>query len=161
MLCEKCNLKNATTKVKRMVNGEYSEHYLCDDCASGFSFSSLLSEIDNDFSTIESMFLNALPERSGATKCPKCGYTYSDIISTKRLGCSECFKTFENEIKETIINIHGDEKHIGSIPENFEKQEKIKEEKNKLEEELKLAISKEEYEKAAELRDKIKELEGI
>lgn len=160
MLCEKCLKNEATTHVKNLINGEYSEYMLCDECSKNLGFSSLLSDINNEFSSfVDTMFSNALPARSGATRCKKCGSTYNDILSSRKLGCSSCFDLYKDEIKDSILSIHGDVTHVGKVPKNYYKKLENKKKVEKLKEELSLAVEKEEYEKAATLRDKIKEIE--
>ena len=59
-----------------------------------------------------------------------------------------------------IKRFQGDIEHIGKIPNNLEDGFMEKKRSNKLKEELQRAIIEEEYEKAATLRDKIKELQN-
>ena len=56
--------------------------------------------------------------------------------------------------------LHGNSRHVGKLPEsadeNFKKQRQI----SSLKEDLRAAVSREDFEQAALLRDKIRELEG-
>ena len=92
-------------------------------------------------------------------KCSNCGLTYADFVRTGKLGCSQCYEAFHNQIKPLLNRLHGHFKHMGKIPASIRIQadriQKIEEIKNR----LKQAVLKEEYEKAAELRDQIIEEE--
>jgi protein arginine kinase activator len=86
--------------------------------------------------------------------CPKCGYTVQDILTTGRLGCAECYDFFKDDLKPLISKYQGGAtQHKGKIPAH---KESIEELESKLNE----AVKKEEYTKAAELRDKIKKLKS-
>jgi protein arginine kinase activator len=86
--------------------------------------------------------------------CPKCGYTVQDILATGRLGCGECYNFFKNDLMPLVSKYQGGAtQHKGKIPLHKESIEE-------LELKLKEAVEKEDYTKAAELRDKIKKLKS-
>ena len=168
MLCQHCQKNEATTHVKTMINGEYAEYRLCPECAHELGYDSMFPDFTADFGGLLGSFLSAaLPARSGATHCKLCGSTMNDIKKTGKVGCSECYDTFLSELMPTIRNVHGNTEHIGKRPvieyETVEDDKPEKQEDKKLESlkaELKQAIEDENFERAAELRDKIKELEA-
>ena len=168
MLCQHCQKNEATTHVKTMINGEYAEYRLCPECAHEMGYDSMFPDFTADFGGLLGSFLSAaLPARSGATHCKLCGSTMNDIKKTGKVGCSECYDTFFSELMPTIRNVHGNTEHIGKRPvieyETVEDDKPEKQEDKKLESlkaELKQAIEDENFERAAELRDKIKELEA-
>lgn len=168
MLCQHCQKNEATTHVKTMINGEYAEYRLCPECAHELGYDSMFPDFTADFGGLLGSFLSAaLPARSGATHCKLCGSTMNDIKKTGKVGCSECYDTFFSELMPTIRNVHGNTEHIGKRPvieyETIEDDKPEKQEDKKLESlkaELKQAIEDENFERAAELRDKIKELEA-
>jgi protein arginine kinase activator len=94
-------------------------------------------------------------------RCTRCGFTYDDFKKTQRLGCPDCYNTFQVQINKILRKIHGSIKHAGKTPGKTSKATKIRKEIEKLRKELQDAISLEEYERAAVLRDKIKEAEKI
>ncbi len=168
MLCQHCQKNEATTHVKTMINGEYAEYRLCPECAHEMGYDSMFPDFTADFGGLLGSFLSAaLPARSGATHCKLCGSTMNDIKKTGKVGCSECYDTFFSELMPTIRNVHGNTEHIGKRPvieyETVEDDKPEQQEDKKLESlkaELKQAIEDENFERAAELRDKIKELEA-
>jgi protein arginine kinase activator len=172
MKCQKCQKNNADTHIKRVVNGQFEEYHLCSECAREMGYTSMFDEFSHSFSDdfnslFGSFFENALPARTQATRCETCGSSYNDITRTGMMGCADCYKVFEDRILPTIRRIHGNTTHCGKNSAAYKKEKtetkaEIKEvsELDKLKNELDKAIKNQEFEKAAELRDKIKEMEG-
>lgn len=166
MLCQHCQKNEATTHVKTMINGEYAEYRLCPECARELGYDSMFPDLSADFGGLLGSFLSAaLPARSGATRCKLCGSTMNDIKRTGKVGCADCYDTFFGELIPTIRSIHGNTGHIGKRPvieyETVEDAPKKQGESlESLRAELKKAIEDEKFERAAELRDKIKEMEA-
>jgi len=90
--------------------------------------------------------------------CNGCDLSWADFMKTGRLGCPQCYDTFLGELKVLTRRIHGSNKHIGNrLPVQLgQKKESVTSLKKKLQN----AVKKEEYELAAELRDRIREIEG-
>ncbi len=167
MLCQHCQKNEATTHVKTMINGEYAEYRLCPECAHELGYDSMFSDFTADFGgLLGSFFSAALPARSGATHCKLCGSTMHDIKNTGKVGCAECYDTFFSELMPTIRNVHGNTEHIGKRPViEYEKVEEDQSDRKEssledLKSQLRQAIEDENFERAAELRDKIKEMEA-
>lgn len=172
MKCNKCKVKNATTRVKRIVNGEYEEYMLCADCAHEMGFSNVFDmELPDMFGGLMKSLFGALPERTSATRCPLCSSTFGDIQNTGKVGCAKCYEIFESQLMHSIKRIHSNTAHCGKTPEEiyeekeegakpqtleYTKEDMIKELKEKLQE----AVKVQNFEEAVELRDKIRELEG-
>ena len=159
MMCEKCGKNLATTHIKTVINGTAEEHNLCSFCAAkegygslgGFSLTNMLATMLGD----------GLEKGLSAKKrCDVCGSSFADIAQSGKVGCAECYKTFAKELEPSLNRLHGKVTHIGKtikkVSESETKQQKI----DKLKKFLKDAIEKEEFEKAAEIRDEIKKLEG-
>jgi len=85
--------------------------------------------------------------------------TYYDFQKKGRLGCGKCYGTFQKKLAELLKKIHGSDRHVGKTPYKEEKPRKGAEDLERLRGELEELIKKEEFEKAAVLRDRIKELE--
>lgn len=166
MLCQKCKAKEANTHVKSVVNGEYEEFMLCSDCAKEMGYTNLWSDMNSDFNSIlGSFFSNALPARSETTRCPVCGSAYHDIAKSGQVGCANCYDLFLSELMPSIRRIHGNTTHCGKKPLISTKENKTvvqSEEISKIDDlkkQLSDAVSEQNFELAAELRDKIKEME--
>lgn len=164
MKCQKCKQREATTHIKKVVNGEYEEHMLCSECAHALGYDNVFDfEMPDMFGgLLQNFFTGALPARSGASRCPECGSTYGDITNTGKVGCAKCYDVFYSELLPSIKRIHGNTTHCGKVPFLAEvKSEKPQlNELEQLKEELKEAIEEQNFELAATLRDKIKEKEA-
>ena len=93
-------------------------------------------------------------------KCNLCNTTFSEYKKTGKLGCSKCYSNFEEELKPIKEGIYGYSDHIGKFPKDVHKDVEAIREVEELKQQLNIAIEKEEYEQAAELRDRILELES-
>ena len=133
------------------------------------SFSSFLGDFFDEFEK-DTLLPEFNPIKSLA--CDSCGMTFEDFMNTGKFGCTNCYDTFESKIDPILKNIQGSNRHVGRLgkinaetnlkeaegnEKNANKERKITE-KDKLEEELHLAIKEERYEDAAKIRDKINEL---
>ena len=104
--------------------------------------------------------LPELQEPETSFSCPECGTTYYDFQKSGRLGCGKCYETFSRELSELLRKIHGSDKHVGKMPFMGDEMLKEQEDLQRLKSELKSLIQGEEFEKAAVLRDRIRDLEG-
>ncbi len=156
MLCEKCGKRNASVMYTQIVNGKKSSINLCSQCASGESL----------FDNFGSLLSFGTRQEAGISACPLCGMTLSEFTRKGRMGCGKCYDTFRRQAKNMLQKIHGTSVHT---TENVQEEKKVpasetpKKEKSELEilkEELQKAISEENYEEAAILRDKIRSKEG-
>lgn len=166
MLCQHCKQHEATTVVKTMINGEYTEHRLCAECAHELGYDKMFPDFSADFGGLLSgFFSNALPAISGAAHCGSCGSTLNDIKHTGKVGCADCYDEFFDELMPTIRSIHGNTVHKGKHPVieytvNEDEKPEDTDKLTQLKADLKKAIADENFERAAQLRDEIKELEG-
>lgn len=165
MYCEECKKRPATVHLTQVFNGEKVESHLCEECANkkgGFFFN-----LDNKFSIpnlLGSFFGNgygvqgvsALPENK---VCPNCGMNFANVGQTGRLGCNECYTVFEQELEPILRRVHGNSKHIGKVPSRGGARVLVRKKIENLKAALQKAVADEEYEKAAEIRDSIKEME--
>ncbi len=163
MKCQKCGNFDATTHITEIVNGIKNESWLCSKCANSddgnFSFSDLFhSDFDNFWSSM--LGQQKVLDKPHQKQCPVCKSTLSDIKKTGRLGCSECYNIFYNFLLNPIKEIQGSTKHIGKVPAHIKNINKIEREIQNLKDLLNQAVQNQEFEKAAELRDRIKLLEN-
>lgn len=156
MICDNCKKREANVRYEENINGEKKKLNLCSMCSQKLGLTSA-GFMDNMLLSLFDEPVGLEYEKLKEEKCPKCSYTFSDYANTGLLGCPSCYKTFESKLEPILRKLHGKSYHI--------KEEKIKDinktnlnEIDKLKIELDKAIKKEEYEKAAEIRDKIKEL---
>jgi protein arginine kinase activator len=164
MLCEKCNKRQATVHLTKVINGKKTEIHLCEQCAkkgeqitfdNSFSINNFLTSL------IDSVQDSPLKvDYIQTKKCDRCGMTYGKFKQLGRLGCPDCYNVFSEKLNILIKNIQGSENHTGKVPKKAGNSLRIKNEIKNIKIQLNDAIQKEEFEKAAVLRDKIKELEN-
>lgn len=91
--------------------------------------------------------------------CPNCGIDFEYFRKNGRLGCDRCYEYFNKDLIPLIQKIHNSVTHVGKSPSmEADESNKILH-LSKLRSSLAEAIENEDYEKAAILRDKIKEIE--
>ena len=91
--------------------------------------------------------------------CSKCGMTFEEAKKTNSLGCQECYRIFRNIINDKIKDSQAGAKHVGRIPKIGGKELLQRNKLKSLKQQLQILIKEEEYEKAAIVRDEIKEIE--
>jgi protein arginine kinase activator len=164
MLCQNCGKNNAAFHYKTSVNGMISELHLCADCASKIKHDGQTNtnvfDINggNYFASLLSDFLGS-GVQSNAGRCPLCGATARDISRTGKAGCARCYETFSDMLLPYIKRIHGNIRHNGKLPASAGAELQLKRRIDKLKGELNRAVEAQNYEHAAQLRDRIKELE--
>lgn len=164
MICDECQERQATVQVTRIINGKKTEMHLCHECARKHGELGFLSEPSFTFHNIlaglfepESLLSGTVQARPRA-RCDNCGLTFADFRRLGHLGCSECYKQFEDMLDPLVKRIHGSGRHTGKMPVQggaAQKRRELEEARRMLRE----AVSAEAYERAAELRDRIRELE--
>ena len=90
--------------------------------------------------------------------CGQCGMTYTDFKAKGRLGCPDCYTSFKPVLLPLLEKVHGNQRHQGIPPARLESTLESRRELEALDEDLRSAIELEEYEKAANVRDQIREL---
>lgn len=161
MQCDICNKKKATVHLTEIVDEQMLEMHLCEECAreksaqmeQQFGLSDLLAglaDFGKQVKDIEKVKL----------VCPQCGLSYEDFKKFGRLGCSECYPAFQEQLTGLLKRIHGSNRHLGKTPGKLPpKEEKKAESLRDLRQAMQEAIEMENFEKAAEFRDKIRALE--
>ncbi|MDZ7290487.1 MAG: UvrB/UvrC motif-containing protein [candidate division KSB1 bacterium] len=166
MLCQICKKRPAAISYTQVINQKKTQLSLCVKCAEEKGITNPLAGLPEMFGEIlahilgEEPFLEAEAEASGksARRCPGCNRSFSDFEKTGLLGCDECYQTFEKELAILLRRIHGSNKHIGSRPRPRRAMTTARD-LVKLRKELEEAIHKEKFERAAELRDLIRDAE--
>lgn len=160
MNCQECGKHEATVHFTQMINGKKTEMQLCKICAAKKGFSSSLGTVENIVSKIVSDHNPQADTDGDMLVCEKCNTSYQDFQRTGRLGCSNCYAVFEDNLKDLLRKIHGSIQHVGKVPPVTEKNDEEQESLTELRVKMKEAIKHEEFEEAAVLRDRIKKLKG-
>ncbi len=182
MLCERCKKNEAVLYYHENINGQQKTYRLCNECEAEMEKNGELKEIGSDklFDGFDS-FLDTplgemhnllasvfggdtrnekLAERNENTekKCPVCGTTFKEFAKSGMAGCPSCYDTFADELRPTIGKVHGHTSHIGKAPLRYKEKLDTKKRIAELESEQQNAVKNEDYERAAEIRDELKEL---
>lgn len=163
MLCEKCGQREATTHLKQMINGNTTILNLCPDCAEQMGLNSLFHGFHFNIGDLFGELLGNIspaailsPERK---ICSGCQSDLKNIIDTGKIGCPRCYTTFREELLPTVEKLHGKVHHEGKLPHSAGEAARKKAQLNQLRKKLEEAIRAQAFEKAAEYRDQINELE--
>ena len=163
MICERCGKEEASVHLTRIINGKKEEIHLCEKCAknssqlnkdeNNLSFQSLLSGMLNHNLSIQnsSIFNNNYNDLT----CDNCGMTYQEFTQKGLFGCEKCFGAFNEKLDSLFKRIHGNLLHAGKRPISIQQKLETESEINELKDEMQIAVDKENFEKAAEIRDKI------
>lgn len=164
MKCQKCD-KTATFHITELTGGKPQELHLCEDHAREY-----LTQSDSEGSgqTLGGGMMQQMPVGQTAEElarldqkaCPICGITFYEFRNQGRLGCPHDYVCFEKELDPLILNIHGETAHAGKRPKRIRGNTDRQTELIRLRREMKEAIQNEQYEKASELRDEIRQIEG-
>lgn len=170
MICQECKQRLATLHFTKVVNGEKSEIHICEHCAQhkgdmflsenpGFSIHNLLAGLLNIDQPFAGKQASAFSQEQ-VLQCPKCNMTYQQFAKIGRFGCSHCYKEFESQLDPILKRIHGGNTvHKGKIPKRMGGNIHLRKELDELKQMLQKHIQQEEFELAAETRDKIKSIE--
>ena len=169
MKCQKCE-KAATFHITELTGSKPMEHHLCEEHAreylsdssgQGEPVGSLASTLAEGMAKQVSVSKAAseLKELDQQT-CPICGISFYDFRSRGRLGCPNDYDCFAKQLDALILNIHGEQEHIGKVPKRAGKSTSRRTLLIKLRRDLDDAVQYEDYERATGLRDKIKEIES-
>ena len=175
MKCEICGKKKATVHLTELVDEQVSELHICEDCAreksvqmeQQFGLADLLAGL-SDFG--KPMAEKPSPQPQPVLECKECGTSYQEFKKHGRLGCSECYVSFQGQLESLLKKIHGASKHVGKMSKHIvaatasdagveASSAKGQQDIEALRQQLQQAVLCEDYERAAELRDKIREME--
>jgi len=157
MLCMICKQKAAQVHLTEIVDDKMKKVDLCEDCAkhkgindtAGYAIADLL------------LGLGASQEFAQAgggeeIKCPGCGFTQADFKKAGRLGCSQCYAAFAEGLESLLKTMHKGTKHVGKSPHSLRQSRDLADLLRQLQKKLDRAVTDEDFEQAAGLRDEIR-----
>jgi protein arginine kinase activator len=164
MICHICKDRVATIRLKEIINNVVTELHLCQECFESREQQNNTGQLD-----VSGPDMNALVEeeakktktKTKSKRCPGCGLSEEQFRARGRLGCGECYKVFSKALEPILVKVHGANEHRGKVPQEAARRLDLKTELRKLQEDLQRAILAENYERAARLRDKIKQFGNI
>ncbi len=178
MRCDNCGEREAAIHLTQIVNNSVTTMHLCEQCAAekGVETGAGVAKFPlGDFlASLGKSGGGKAEEPDTASPCPACGGTLDDFRQTGRLGCARCYTTFEPHLRDLLRRLHGSTQHVGeryALPETAgpgpgaeagagaaagaPADSRV----SALKEQLRRAVEAENFELAAELRDRLKVLE--
>ena len=164
MLCQDCKKREAEVHLTQIINNQKISLSLCGECAAKRGFHSPLDNVPFPLAEILSGLASNLPdvknnEPREKLVCPNCKLTFEEFTRQGRFGCGGCYKAFRHRLEQIMRKIHGASLHRGRNPQMDTSSQALPiKEEERLEMELRKAITEEEFERAAEIRDKLKSI---
>lgn len=167
MQCDHCGERPAAIHLTQIVNNSVTTLHLCEVCAAekGVQTGATVAKFPlSDF--LASMGKGAagkLPTVAEESPCGFCGATLKDFRETGRLGCPHCYASFEPHLRDLLRRLHGSSQHVGEVylpPTAAAPEAPAPDQLGDLRDQLRRAVEAENFELAAELRDRIRVLDG-
>jgi protein arginine kinase activator len=164
MSCDQCHEREAVIHLTQIVNEQVTTLHLCERCAAEKGVESPGAAPKTPLGT----FLAAMGEElSGQTPtprsaetCSRCGGSLADFRESGRLGCPDCYRTFEVPLRDLLRRLHGSTHHMGErYADRGQPAPTQRQQATELREQLRLAVETENFELAAELRDRLRVME--
>lgn len=140
MKCQNCGMRDANVRYSQNINGRKAEVCLCSECANELG---ILNNLSAGFERFNNAFSDFFDDFGGMRlmQMPK---IFLDVGAEPSTVESDYYDRTNPELDEALKNIT--------------KKSRNMTEKEKLERELKDCIDNENYERAAEIRDKLKNM---
>ncbi len=164
MKCQKCE-QQATFHITELTGGKPTELHLCQEHAREY-----LAQGESA-SQPESVPVEALAQYLGVgasaeelarlqqAVCPVCGISFDTFRHQGRLGCPADYEAFKKQLEAVLISVHGETRHVGMRPPRGAEDSNQLVEVIRLRRRMLEAAAEEEYERASQLRDQIRQIE--
>lgn len=160
MLCESCKERDARVQHIQVTPTGVKTVHLCDECAQQKGVQTTVTMQQHPLGELVQAVQQASAATADAASCSFCGYTGRDFRLTGRLGCAHCYEALEHTLRSLLRQLHGNSKHVGvRYTAPLVRMERSEDSLHDLEDRLKRAVASEQFELAAELRDRIRVLE--
>lgn len=161
MNCEICGSNDVVVHIKQQIGNDTVQLHLCEKCANIKGIDIKQESSDLSISQLLTGLIDVKNEKKKnltKKKCPRCGNSYTGLKKTGKLGCHECYMVFNKYIRSYLHRMYGKVRHNGKYPLRMHVYRNFVIDIQDLKNKLKNAIVQEDYETAAILRDKIKNL---
>jgi protein arginine kinase activator len=163
MSCDHCRERDAVIHLTQIVDDQVTTVHLCEKCAAEKGVDSPAAHAKTPLGTLIGA-MGKGPEQPPTPRstdvCLRCGATFQDFRESGRLGCPDCYRSFETPLRDLLRRLHGSTHHLGERYAERESAPAVDHEAAAdLREQLRLAVETENFELAAELRDRLRVLE--
>jgi protein arginine kinase activator len=162
MVCDNCGQNEAIIHLTHIEDNQVSTKHLCEDCAAEKGLQAGDASANLPLTDFLSQVGKTSPESTvPQAPCPFCGLKYEEFKKAGRLGCPHCYVSFEPNLKGLLRRLHGGTQHVGKVylppnPSDSQQQERLAGLRRKLSK----AVEREDFERAAEIRDLIRTIES-
>jgi protein arginine kinase activator len=159
MKCQKCP-KAATLHITEVLSDDqFEELHLCEECAHKYLYEPQQKTGGGKSSAVAAAEESDEAGQLNQRECPICGIKFVEFRNSGRLGCPHDYQEFRDELVPLLENIHGETRHCGKTPRRLPQSKQTQSELIQLRKQLQQAVTREAYEEAARIRDKIRQLE--
>lgn len=161
MLCDSCRERDAVVHLTQIVANAVTQLHLCEKCAAERGVETTVAAPKHPLGEfLQAVQQQIVPSSVDAGRCTFCNATMRDFRATGRWGCARCYTAFESSMRELLRRVHGSSRHVGKgyQPPRGETMERAGL-LGELREQLRRAVETEQFELAADLRDRIRVLE--
>jgi len=155
MKCDHCD-NPATVHEVTIQNGARVEKHLCESCAKKEGLSPGMQT-----PIALANFVVAHPAQADASQpvCPRCGLKWSGFRQHGLFGCPSCYESFAQLLLPLLERAQdGASEHVGKAPRRAGRDVVKQQQVRRLRKELTAALEAEQYERAAEIRDALRDM---
>lgn len=162
MLCQQCGEREAVSHITKIANDSMTTLHFCERCAAEQGIETKAQVQATPVGKLLGAMGTGGVSLADQGACPGCGATLQDFRESGRLGCGECYTTFSAKLGDLLRRLHGSMLHVGEryaapgVPAPASRPSDAVE----LRRQLRDAIDAENFELAADLRDRLRLQEG-
>jgi protein arginine kinase activator len=151
-----CKQNPAKVHLTQIVEDKMQKVDLCEQCAKQKGVNDPASSLADLLLGLGASQEIGQSDAGTEVRCPCCGFTQADFKKAGRLGCAQCYATFAQGLESLLKSMHKGTKHIGKVPVVLRQGRDLSERLKLLQRKLDKAVTAEDFEQAATLRDEIK-----
>lgn len=166
MICNICEKKEAIIHVHQIIGNKKRNLNICERCAEKNGITNFDDNVEVNIANLFSGLFdegNVFKNRKMNIMCNTCGTTYKEFNDTNKMGCNECYSTFNKLIRFKLKKLSHEKQYTGKLPESLASYKIFFVDMEKLKSRLEEAVEMEDYEKAAVIKgklDKMRETAG-
>lgn len=156
MRCEICKKNEATVSINHLAEGQVAKMNICEHCAAQKGLNLQMA-----VPLLTDLILGIGGKKDAGREpaeqsCPVCHMKRSDFRKTSLLGCASCYDAFSEEVAAYLESMQKGSSHRGKVPVN----QRVAAEIAELQRSLQEAVRDQDFEKAARLRDQMRDLKA-
>ncbi|MEL6712343.1 MAG: UvrB/UvrC motif-containing protein [Planctomycetota bacterium] len=166
MICQRCQKASATVHIDEVTafkgaghaDNQVEEHHLCETCAQSAQLPH--THASKAVGELWQLMKGKVGTPRPQLTCEGCGLGLDELRRKGRVGCETCYTTFADYLGQLLERMHGATDHVGRLPGVDAVQAERVRALESAKTDLEAAIAAEDFERAAELRDRLLELES-